>query len=59
MAKILIQAEMAKEIYVCGICQFAYETKELAQECENWCRNHNSCSLEITKSSIGVLKTMK
>jgi len=47
---------MVKEIYVCEICNFAYNKKELASRCEGWCRKHKSCSLEITKSSIGVLK---
>jgi len=50
---------MVKEIYICGICKFAYENEKLAQDCEDWCGNHNSCSLQTTKSAIGVLKPLK
>jgi len=47
---------MVKELYTCEICNFAYNIKKLANECEDWCRKHKNCSLEITKSSIGMLK---
>ncbi|MBI2580740.1 hypothetical protein HYV85_02930 [Candidatus Woesearchaeota archaeon] len=43
-----------KAYYICGECGFAYETKELAQKCEDWCREHHSCSLEITKHAINL-----
>lgn len=55
MEKILIPHNMVKEIYVCGICNFGYSKKELAEKCEDWCNKHKSCSLEITKKSIGAL----
>jgi len=50
---------MAKEVYVCDICKFAYENEKLAKDCEKWCRSHNSCSLQISKSAVGVLNPLK
>ena len=47
---------MVKEIYVCEVCSFAYNKKELAEKCESWCKEHNSCNIEITKKSIGEIK---
>lgn len=44
--------EKKKTYYACGICKFVYETRELAQKCEDFCRAYNSCSLEITKHAI-------
>ena len=40
--------------YSCEECGFAYETRELAQECQDWCREHSSCSLEITKHAVQI-----
>lgn len=37
-----------KEVYQCEVCGFHYESKELAEKCEAWCKEHNSCNLEIT-----------
>lgn len=46
---------MVKRVYVCEKCKFAYKEKELAEKCELWCKNHNSCNIEITKKSVGEL----
>ena len=40
--------EGGKAYYACEECGFAYETRELAQKCQDWCREHHSCSLRIT-----------
>ncbi len=37
-----------KEYYQCGECGFQYVEKEWAEKCEAWCREHQSCNLEIT-----------
>lgn len=37
-----------QELYQCEECGFHYREKELAERCESWCREHKSCSLEIT-----------
>ncbi len=47
---------MVKEVYVCEECNFAYTEKEQAKECEEFCKQHKSCSTEITKNSIGEVK---
>jgi hypothetical protein len=52
---------MVKEIkksknnyYVCEECSFAYKEKQLAEKCEEWCKKHHSCNIEITKNSIKI-----
>jgi len=48
-----IQSENKDEIlYQCEICSFHYLEKKQAEKCEAWCREHNSCNLEITASAI-------
>ena len=41
-----------KTYYKCRICKLKYRKKEFADKCERWCRENNSCNLEITKHSI-------
>ena len=41
-----------KKYYICEICKFAYESREWAEKCENFCKEYNSCSLEITKHAV-------
>ncbi len=43
-----------KNYFQCSICKFYYETKDLAQKCEDFCKKHNSCSLEITKHAVKI-----
>jgi len=50
---------MVKEIikqgttyFQCEECKFFYETRTLAQKCEDWCKKTNSCNLEIIKQAI-------
>ncbi|MBI5392221.1 hypothetical protein HZB00_04430 [Candidatus Woesearchaeota archaeon] len=38
--------------YICDECKLKYGDNALAQKCENWCRKHKSCNLEITKHAI-------
>ncbi len=49
--------EMKKDevyLHICEACGFAYKEKELAQKCENWCKERNSCSMEITKHAVKI-----
>lgn len=39
--------------YICEECGFSYTEKELSEKCEDWCKKHSSCNLEITKHAIG------
>lgn len=41
-----------KTLYICEECNFAYESKEWAGKCKNYCKEHSSCSLEITKHAV-------
>lgn len=36
----------------CEECGFKYGNKEWAEKCEDWCREHQSCNLEITQHAI-------
>ncbi|BFI73797.1 hypothetical protein YN1_7840 [Nanoarchaeota archaeon] len=42
------------EYWGCEECHNVYESKELAEKCEEWCKEHKSCNLEIVKQSIGT-----
>lgn len=39
-------------VYLCDECGLGYENGVTAQKCEEHCKKHNSCSLEITKYAI-------
>ena len=38
--------------YYCQECEMAYISKKRARECEDWCKKHKSCNLEIIKHAI-------
>lgn len=46
MARVIIEED--EKLYQCEACSFHYKEEELAEKCEAWCREHNSCKLEIT-----------
>lgn len=41
-----------KAVFICGQCNFGYAAGELARNCEDYCRKHRSCSLEITRKAV-------
>tara|TARA_Y100000294_G_scaffold173634_1_gene190165 strand:+ start:2800 stop:2958 length:159 start_codon:yes stop_codon:yes gene_type:complete len=41
-----------KKYYICGECEFVYDSKEWAQKCEDCCKEHHSCNIEITKHAV-------
>lgn len=43
---------LVKTEYQCPECGCEYKEKELAKKCEVWCKEHNSCNVEITKYAI-------
>ncbi len=43
-----------KTYYICPECNFAYKDKKFAEQCEKWCKEHNSCNIEITKHSVKI-----
>lgn len=40
------------KMFACPKCGYLYREKELADKCEAWCKEHNSCNLEIIKHGI-------
>ena len=40
------------ELYQCSICKLHFETKKMADKCDDWCQNNNSCNVEIAGQSI-------
>jgi thioredoxin 1 len=39
-------------LYQCEACGFEYKEIQNAQKCENFCKQHNSCSTEIAKHAV-------
>lgn len=39
-------------MYQCEECGFQYAEKEWAEKCEAWCKEHQSCNIEITAHAI-------
>src|SRR3989338_7482344 len=38
--------------YKCIECSLIYDDKKIAKWCQDWCREHKSCNLEITKYAL-------
>lgn len=38
--------------YICDECGLSYKNKKWAEKCKAWCKEHNSCNLEITRHSL-------
>ena len=36
-------------LYECEECHLFFEEEEWAMKCEQWCTEHKTCNLEITK----------
>jgi hypothetical protein len=41
-----------KELHQCEECGFQYAEKVWAEKCEAWCKEHQSCNIEITAHAI-------
>ena len=39
-------------LYQCTECGLHYEDKQIAKQCEAYCKEYKGCSLDITKLSI-------
>lgn len=39
-------------VFLCDICGLGYADRETARECEDYCKAHNSCSIEITEKAV-------
>jgi len=40
------------ELYQCEECGFKYKANEWAEKCQEWCKEHKSCNLEIIQYAI-------
>ena len=42
-----------RTIFICEICGLGYLEEKVAQDCEDYCREHpGSCSAEISKKAV-------
>jgi len=41
-----------KIYFICEMCDMVYDSKELAQKCEDWCKKYKSCNLDIIKHAV-------
>ncbi len=41
-----------KKPHQCPECGLHYEDKAIAKQCEAFCKEHNACSLDITRYSV-------
>ena len=44
--------KLGKVYYQCEECEFYYKDKKWAKKCEDFCKKHKSCSIEITKHTV-------
>ncbi|MEM0476568.1 MAG: hypothetical protein QW367_02940 [Candidatus Aenigmatarchaeota archaeon] len=40
--------------YQCEECRLFYKSEEFAKKCEEWCKKHRSCNLEIIKHAVNI-----
>jgi len=50
----MVKTEMYKgeTVYVCEECGFGYRERRYAKMCEDFCRTHGACSMEIAKYAV-------
>ncbi|MBS3139639.1 hypothetical protein J4479_01405 [Candidatus Woesearchaeota archaeon] len=41
-----------KNLFECEECNLWYNDQKTAQKCEQWCKAHHSCNLEIIQLSV-------
>ncbi|HLC65656.1 MAG TPA: hypothetical protein VJI46_06055 [Candidatus Nanoarchaeia archaeon] len=41
-----------KKVFMCEECSMKYEDEPIAKKCEEWCRKHHSCNVEITRNAV-------
>ncbi len=46
-------------LYVCEECGLKYRDNETAMKCEEWCREHGACNIEILSSMPWNSKMIK
>jgi hypothetical protein len=48
----MVKAIREENHFQCEECNLKYSEKEWAEKCEAWCREHQSCNLEITSNAV-------
>ncbi|MEK6915481.1 MAG: hypothetical protein AABW89_02990 [Nanoarchaeota archaeon] len=43
----------------CDKCGLSYNNKIKANKCQEWCKKHKSCNLEITKHAINKKEVLR
>lgn len=41
-----------KFLYQCEECGLKYAEKEVAEKCQTWCKEYQSCNIEIIKHAV-------
>jgi hypothetical protein len=44
-----------RTVHYCTVCFLAYDDRKLARRCEEHCRVHPSCSVELGGQAVGSL----
>ena len=52
-----LMVKFDENLYQCEICKLHYSNKSDAEKCQEWCSDHNSCSLEITSRCVEAAKS--
>ena len=51
MVSQIIKSDNTK-LYQCNECGFKYADKTITLKCEEWCKEHHSCNLEIIEHAV-------
>lgn len=43
---------MKQELYQCPACKLYYRDREIRDRCEAWCREHQSCNLDLVQYAV-------
>lgn len=43
---------LGKKVFLCEVCAFGYVERSTASDCEDYCRAHKGCSLQITRKAV-------
>ncbi len=41
-----------RRLHMCEECGLAYESRDMAEACEDYCSTQQSCSMEITRHAV-------
>lgn len=53
---VLLVVVKSERFYACGECGLIYASRELAEACEEWCKEHGTCNMELSRQSIGYVR---